>query len=258
MGLDVGSAISLDPTQVVTGLGSAYLGYQGVKKTNESNAAIAAARNEFEMEEALKARTFSAEQQDRQFKYGDTQARLAESFAERMSSTAVQRRMLDMKKAGINPILAGKFDASTPAGSMGAGGIGVTAKANAHGYTAQNKIQGALDNLGTALSIQKLAAEAKKAGADADISQNMSRVTSFTGNVADKGNKGLSELEKFTNSLGTSIGSTAHDVVMFTRELMRKASANVKAAKINDQKKRGYGVGVRNPDTGEYSWTNYK
>lgn len=154
-------------------------GYLGARETNDTNADIASARNAMEVEEAQKNRDFQA---------GETA--INREYQERMSSSAVQRRMDDMKQAGINPILAGKYDASAPAGNIAAG-----SKANAHGYTAINEIQPFLDNLSTAIDLKKRYHEANTA-------ENTENITEFPSGISQDAEKGWSWTKDKMEQLG--------------------------------------------------------
>lgn len=94
------------------------------------------ALNEFNAQEAQKARDFNARQ-----------AELQRQYEERLSNTTYQRTLADMKAAGINPAmlsgLTGGNLVSTPSGSS-ASGHGASSSSSSSGTALLNTVLGTL------------------------------------------------------------------------------------------------------------------
>ncbi len=112
-----------------------------------------------------------------------TIAREQMQFQERMSNTAVQRRMDDMRLTGINPLLAGKMEASSPAGAAA---------------TMQNAMG---QGVTSGMQAMQLRTAIKKANAEIEYTDESTRVKRLTGDMMEPGGKMMKMLSEGLDGL---------------------------------------------------------
>ncbi len=117
--------------------------------------------NPFAVPAAIGGAIFSGRGQSRANRENRQEAARNRSFQKAMSDTAVRRRMADLRAGGLNPILAGKFDASSPAGNMATMG-------NVGGAAADGATKGATTAVGVATA-KNVKANTRITNLNADI-----------------------------------------------------------------------------------------
>lgn len=119
---------------------SGYATYEGQREANATNLAIAREANLAEKERQERGIEATYELQGRQFAKQDFLALRQQEFQERMANSAFSRAVVDMRRAGINPILAAGAQAPTAQGASGSATGGTAPGGRAHTARVENAL----------------------------------------------------------------------------------------------------------------------
>ncbi len=216
-----------------------YTGETGQSESNATNIALSDKQMDFQTIANRKANEWNMAANAKSMAFSADQAALNRGFQERMSNTAMQRKMGDLKRSGLNPMLAfSQGGSSAPSGAMGSGASSAGPSSAGSMATSKNPqsnvVSGALSAFNSYVQKRLLKANLKSADANATSAAANAVIKKSVADSVSTSKHGLRKIK----SVGDVIFDDAKHYSPLYRGYMRYRKT--KAYRKSGLKKRNY------------------